>query len=72
MYFLPVLTHLGLAISDKKLFCGRQLVCSGGIPAVPWNRKLSEFCSEPVRRGEKYSEFCTVEQKYKQTHGIPI
>jgi hypothetical protein len=25
------------------------MVISDGIPAVPWNRKLSEFCSEPFR-----------------------
>jgi hypothetical protein len=44
-----------------------QLVCSGGIPAVPQNRKLSEFHSEPFCREEKCSEFCAMEQKYKQT-----
>ncbi len=30
-----------------------QLVCSGGIPAVTRNRKLSKFRSEQFRRGEK-------------------
>ncbi len=44
--------QLGLAISDKKIIPWKtewteQLVCSGGIPAVPRNRKLSEFRSEP-------------------------
>jgi hypothetical protein len=57
---------LGLAISDQKIIPRKtelteQLVHSGGIPAVPQNRKLSEFHSEPLRRGEKYLEF--VEQK---------
>jgi|688.fasta_scaffold803780_1 hypothetical protein len=32
---------------------------SGGILAFPRKRKLPEFCSEPFRRGEKCSEFCT-------------
>ncbi len=41
---------VGLAISNKKIIPRKteqteQLVCSGGIPAVPRNRKLSEFCS---------------------------
>ncbi len=62
-YHLP----LGLAISDKKIIPRKteyteQLVCSGGIPAVPRNRKFSEFRSEPFRRGEKCSEFFTMEQ----------
>jgi hypothetical protein len=35
-----------------------QLVCSGGIPAVPWNIELSESRSEPFCRGEECSEFC--------------
>jgi hypothetical protein len=26
--------------------------CSSGIPAVPPNRELSEFCSEPFPRGK--------------------
>jgi hypothetical protein len=39
------------------------LVFSSGIPAVPWNGNLSEFHSEPFRRGEKCSEFCNEEQK---------
>jgi hypothetical protein len=39
-----------------------RLVCSGGISAVARNRKLSEFCFEPFRRGENWSEFCFVEQ----------
>jgi hypothetical protein len=34
-----------------------QLVCSGGISAVPRNRILSEFQSDPFRRGENNSEF---------------
>ncbi len=33
------------------------MVCSGGIVAVSQNRKLSEFRSEPLRRGEKCSKF---------------
>jgi hypothetical protein len=39
------------------------MLCSGGIPAVPQNRNLSEFHSEPFRRGEKCLEFYFVEQK---------
>jgi hypothetical protein len=35
--------------------------------AVPWNRKLSEFSSEPFHGRKKWSEFRTVEQKQKQT-----
>ncbi len=43
---------LGLAISDQKIIPRKtewmeHLVCSGVIPAVPRNRKLSEFRSEP-------------------------
>jgi hypothetical protein len=34
-----------------------KLVCSGEIPAVPRNGKLSEFRSKPFRRREKCSEF---------------
>jgi hypothetical protein len=59
---------VGLAISDKKIIprkteSAKQLVFSGGILTVLRNRKLSEFRSEPLRRGEKCLEFCTVEQK---------
>jgi hypothetical protein len=36
---------------------------SDGIPAVPQNRKLSEFLSEPFRGRENNSEFRSVEQK---------
>ncbi len=39
---------------------------------VRWNRKLSKFRFEPLRGREKCSEFCTVEQKLKQTLGIPF
>jgi hypothetical protein len=39
------------------------MVISDGIPAVPQNRKLSEFHSEPFRGRENNSEFCSVEQK---------
>jgi hypothetical protein len=49
-----------------------QLVCTGGIPAVPLNRKLSEFCSEPFLGREKCLEFYTIEQKWKLTLGIPL
>jgi hypothetical protein len=59
---------LGLGISDKKNIPRKTelteiLVYSGGIPTVARNRKLSEFRSEPLRRGEKCLEFSTVEQK---------
>jgi hypothetical protein len=54
-------SQLGLAISDKKVIPRKteetqQLVYSGGIPAVPRKRKLSEFRSKPFRREEKVSE----------------
>ncbi len=39
---------------------------------VRWNRKLSAFHSEPLRGREKCPEFCTVEQIFKQTLGIPF
>jgi hypothetical protein len=39
---------------------------SNGIPAVPRNRKLSEFRSEPFRERENNSEFCSVEQQKKE------
>jgi hypothetical protein len=39
------------------------MVISDGIPAVPQNRKLSEFHSEPFRGRENNSEFRSVEQK---------
>ncbi len=44
---------LGLAISDKKIIPQKaelteQMVYSDRNPAVPWKRKLSEFCSEPL------------------------
>ena len=48
-----------------------------GIPfhSVPLNKnrsKLSEFPSEPFSGRENNSEFCSVEQKKKQTLGIPF
>ena len=59
---------LGLAISNKNIFPRKtelteQLLGSGGILAVPRNRKLSEFRSEPFHRRENNSEFRAVEQK---------
>jgi hypothetical protein len=51
---------LGMGISDKKLFRKRL----NGIPAVPRNKKLSKFHSEPFRGRENNSEFRSVEQKY--------
>jgi hypothetical protein len=47
---------LGCAMSDKKLFRRRRNRRNKWL--VPWNRKLSEFPSEPFHRGEKCSEFC--------------
>jgi hypothetical protein len=40
-----------------------QMGISDGIPAVPRNRKLSEFRSEPFCGRENNSEFRSVEQK---------
>ncbi len=40
-----------------------QMVILDGIPAVPQNRKLSEFHSEPFRGRENNSEFRSLEQK---------
>jgi hypothetical protein len=56
---------IGLGISDKKNIPRKTelteiLDYSGGIPTVARNRKLSEFRSEPLRRGEKCLEFSTV------------
>ncbi len=53
-------------IIPRKTEFTEQFVCSGGIPAAPRNRKISEFRSEPFCRGEECSEFCTMEQKQKQ------
>jgi hypothetical protein len=50
----------------------KQMACPDGIPAVPRNKKLTEFCSEPYCGQKKCSEFRTVEQKQKQTLGIPF
>ncbi len=48
------------------------MVISDEIPAVPRNRKLSEYRWEPFH-GRKYnSEFRSVEQKWKQTLRIPF
>jgi hypothetical protein len=68
---------LGLGISNKKIIPRKteyteQMVISDGITAVPRNRKLSEFRSEPFRGRENNSEFSSVEQKKKQTLGIPF
>jgi hypothetical protein len=49
-----------------------EMVISDGIPAVPRNRKLSEFLSEPFRGRENDSEFLSVEQIQKTTLGIPF
>jgi hypothetical protein len=40
-----------------------QLVIPDGIPAVPRNRKFSEFRSEPFRGRENNPEFRSAEQK---------
>jgi hypothetical protein len=47
------------------------MVISDGIPAVPQNRKFSEFRSKRFRGRENNSEFRSVKQKWKQTLGIP-
>ncbi len=41
-------------IIPRKTELTEQLVCSGGIPTVPRNRKLSEFRSEPLRRSKMF------------------
>ena len=71
-WFLAPITGLGLGISDKKIIPRKtesteQMVISDGIPAVPRNRKPSEFRSEPFRGRENSSEVRSIEQKYKQT-----
>jgi hypothetical protein len=53
---------VGLGISDKKIIppkteTKQMVYCSDGILVVPWNRKLSEFHSEPFRIREKCKEF---------------
>jgi hypothetical protein len=63
----PVTPVLGLGISDTKIIPRKteeteQMIISDGIPAVPRNRNLSEFRSEPFRGRENNSEFCSVEQ----------
>jgi hypothetical protein len=55
---------------DETIF--KQKAGPDGIPAVPRNKILSEFGSEPFCGTEKCSEFRTVEQKQKQTLGIPF
>jgi hypothetical protein len=62
----PISIHLliGVRISDKKnLRKTKQMAISDGIPAVPRNRKLSEFCSKSFRGRENSSEFCSVDTK---------
>jgi hypothetical protein len=49
-----------------------MVVISDGIPAVPRNKHLSEFRSEPFLGSENSSEFRSVEQKQKQTLGMPF
>jgi hypothetical protein len=49
-----------------------QMDISEGVPAVPRNIKLSEFRSEPFREIGNNSKFCSGEQKYKQTLGMPF
>jgi hypothetical protein len=60
-----IILYIGLGISDKKTIPRKteeteQIAISDGIPAVPRNRKLSEFRSEPFRRRENNSEFSTL------------
>ncbi len=49
-----------------------QMVFSNRIPAFLWNKKLSEFRSELFQGRENNSEFHSVEQKKKQTLGMPF
>jgi hypothetical protein len=62
---LPLVTlGVGLAISDKKLFCGRRNRRNNCFVPAEFRlfrgmRKLLEFSSEPYRKREKCSEFCT-------------
>jgi hypothetical protein len=46
------------------------MVISDGIPAVPQNRKFSEFRSEPFSGRENNSEFRSLDKILKQTLGI--
>jgi hypothetical protein len=62
------LPQLGFGISDKKIIPRKtqlmeQMFISDGIPAVPRNRKFSEFRSEPFRGRENNLEFRSLEQE---------
>jgi hypothetical protein len=48
------------------------MVISNGIPAVPRNRKLSEFRFKPFRGRENNSEFCSLKRKIRQTLGMLV
>jgi len=61
-----------LKIIQRKTEQMKQTAGPGEIPAVPRNKKLSEFGSESFCGTEKCLEFRTVEQKQKQTLGIPF
>jgi hypothetical protein len=58
-------------IIPRKTEYTKQIVISDGIPAVPRNRKFSEFRSEPFNGSENNSEFRSEEQQLKQNLGIP-
>jgi hypothetical protein len=50
-------------IIPLKMELTKQMVCSDGNPAFPWNRNLTEFFSRPFHGRKKYSELRIVEQK---------
>jgi hypothetical protein len=69
---LAVPLNRKLSEFHSKLFRGREKNAQN---SVPWNKnwsKLLEFRSEPFHVREKCSEFSTLEQKKKQTLGIPF
>jgi hypothetical protein len=66
-----------VGISDKKIIPRKteemkQMVISDRIPTVLRKRKFTEFRSEPFRGRENNSEFRSMDQKKKQTLGIPF
>jgi hypothetical protein len=66
---------LGSGIRDpEKTFSGSRIQGSKRHripdPDPQQCRKLSEFCSELIRREEKCLEFRSVEKKFKETLGI--
>ncbi len=69
-----VIVCVGLGISDKKNSREDGMDETNGLflRNSSCSEELSEFCSEPFRGWEKCREFRIVDQKYKQTRGIPF